>query len=278
MTAPAVIRSGVGLRHFQIMAIAADGYAAATTSAAYIGAQLSGVKTVALNDPDPQLISHAGDDGVFMQDSLPPQEGISGTITVAKTNDTIDAILTDDKSFAVGEAKLFGEGSNNKGLENDVIVLTYRQARDTDPASANFGARVWEFKIMPKCAVIPKAEGFAENTGTSKSYTLRPGFATKHAWGTAFSANTEGFTRAQMLRGVTQNPPFWCAWNGDGASDELPFDDDYPAVSTDKVHGVWVEGVLKTETTDYSVMTTSITFVTAPASNANVFCFYEISA
>lgn len=277
MTAPAVIRSGVGLRNFQLMAIATDGYAAATGTTAYHGVQLSGVKTVGLNDPDPQLISHSGDDNVFMQDSLPPQEGISGTITVAKTNDTIDAILTDDKSFAVGEAKLFGEGSNNKGLENDVIVLAYRQARDTDPDSANFGARVWEFKLMPKCAIIPKAEGFAENTGSSKNYTLRPGFSTKHAWGTAFAANTEGFTRAQLLRGVTQNPPCLAAWNGNNSNTAFTFGAAYPAVDTSKIHGVWVEGVLKTLTTDYTAFTTGVTFTTAPASNANIFCFYEIA-
>lgn len=277
MTAPAVIRSGVGLRYFQIMAIAADGYAAATGTEAYIGAQLSGVKTVGLNDPDPQLISHSGDDNVFMQDSLPPTEGISGTITVAKTNDTIDALLTDDKSFTVGEAKLFGEGTSNKGLENDVIVLCYRQARDTDPASSNFGERVWESKIIPKCAIIPKSEGLAENVGTSKSYTLRPGFSTRHAWGTAFASGTEGFTRAQMVRAVTQNPPAFVAWEADGSETDFAFDTDYPSTDVDKIHGVWVDGTLKTVTTDYDVYTTGIEFTTAPTDGENIFCFYEIA-
>jgi hypothetical protein len=257
--------------------LAADGYAAATGTTPYIGVQMSGVKVVGLNDPDPQLISHSGDDDVFMQDSLPPTEGITGTITVAKSNDTLDAILTDDKSFAVGEAQLFGEGTSNKGLENDCIVLMYRQARDTDPSSAYFGQRIWESKIIPKCAIIPKAEGFGEGRGTEKSYTLRPGFSTKHAWGTAFAAATEGFTRAQMLRGVTVFPPFFTAWQGNAALLAFLFNTSFLAQSTGKIHAVWVNGALKVITTDYTVATTGVTFITAPASSADIFCFYEIA-
>ena len=277
MTAPAVIRSGVGLRSLQVMAIAADGYAAASLTTPYVGALMSGVKVVGLNDPDPQLISHSGDDNVFMQDSLPPTEGISGTITVAKVNDTIDAILTDNDSFTVGEAKLFGEGTNNKGLENDVILLMYRQARDTDPDSSAFGERVWDSKIIPICTVIPKSEGFSEGTGTAKAYTLRPAFSTKHPWGTAFAAGTEGFTRAQMIRAITKNPPFFVAWEGDASETDFLFDTDFLATDTDKIHGVWVDGTLKVVTTDYDVFTTGIEFVTAPADGTNIFCFYEIA-
>jgi hypothetical protein len=272
MTAPAVINSGVGLRNVQILAVAADGYPAATSTTAYEGVTVSGAKTLTINDPEPRQIVHTGDDRVFALDVLPPTEPVTGQLAVGKVNDTLDAILSDDKSITVGEAKLFGIGTNTRGDENPVTLLAYRQAVDTDPSSASFGQRHWVFVLIPSATLIRREGNYDENP-ESRAYTVIPAFVTKHIWGIAFSASTEGFTQAQALRGVSQYKPKLVAYNGDNLTTTFAFPATAPAADTAKVK-VWVDGVVTTPST---VATTQFVLATAPTTDANVVVFYEVA-
>lgn len=270
MTAPSVIRSGVGLRDFQIMVLDANGYPAATSTAAYAGIDVSGVRDATINDPEPRLIQHYGDDRIFAVDSLPPTEPLTGELRVSKINDTVDEALTGNKSFTVGEAKLFGVSTDLKGNENQVAVIIFQQALDTDPAG-NFGARVWNFKIAPKAQLIPRESGMGD-AETEQMYTFRPQYVSKHLWGTAFSASTEGFTQAQLIRGVAANKPRIVAFKADGTTTTFTLGD--TATSTAKV-AVWNAGVLTTA--GITVNTTSVVFTTAPTANNMIVTFFEVA-
>lgn len=272
MAAPAVIRSGVGFRHLQVLAIAADGYPAATTTIAYEGVTVSGAKTLVLEDPLPRAIDHMGDDRIFQQDVLPPNSAMTGTVNVAKTNDTLDAVLTDDISFSVGEAQLFGIGTDNKGDENQVVVLAFRQTLDTS-GGASDGLRRWEGRLFPKAYLIPTETGFDENP-EDRQYALRPQFATQHVWGVDFSTAVEGFDRAQGLRAITQYKPKLIAFNGDATVVTFLFPTAYPAADTNKV-AVWVDGTL---TVPDAVTVTNFELSTAtPAADANIVVWYEVA-
>jgi len=257
------------------MALNADGYPNATTQTVYEGVTLSGAMSLTLNDPEPQQIIHRGDDRVFALDTLPPSEPISGELTVSKTNDTVDAILTDDKSFDIGEASLFGLGTDKRGDENQVAVLAYRQSLDTDPASGNFGARRWELRLLPKTYVIPRAGGLEQDTSENRSYTVRPQFVKEHLWGEAFSTSTEGFEQAQMLRGISTDKPKVVAWKATKAGKSsltLSFPTASPASATGKI-AAWVDGV---STVPDTLATTQIEFTTGVVTtNAMVVAFYE---
>jgi hypothetical protein len=261
----------------QILALNADSYPdAENTDPAYEGVTLSGAASLRLDDPEPQQIVHRGDDRVFALDTLPPTDPISGELTVGKTSDTMDAILTDDVSFAVGEMKMFGLGSDNRGDENQVAILAYQQTLDTDPDSADFGSRRWDFRLIPKCYVIPRAAGFEQDSPTQRMFTVRPAFIKKHLWGTAFTVATEGHLQAQLFRGISEYKPKVVAWKQDatGSNAEFTFPTASPAQSTDKIK-VWVNGVL---TTPETVGTTSIEFTSGsePETAAMIVVLYEV--
>lgn len=272
MTAPSGTASGVGFRNLRIFALDENGYIAASNTTAYEGILVSGVKTLEINDPEPRLITHIGDDAPFALDVLPPTEAVSGALTVAKQNDILDAALTGLTSFTVGEMKMLGVGTDKRGYEVPVGALAYRQTEDTDPASSNFGRRNWQFKLMPMATFIPLEPGYTD-APEERRYTIRPGFSTKHIWGKSFSLATEGFTRAQIVRGISQYKPKLVAFLADGIEDEYLFPLDAQAASAGKTT-VWVDGVERTS--NITKATTGITFTSAiPTANQNITVLYE---
>lgn len=271
MAAPSTIRSGVGFRHCQILAINASGYPNATDTGEYSGVRISGAKTLTLNDPEPQQITYIGDDRPLALDVLPPTEAIQGELRTAKVDDAAHAIVTDDVSVTVGEMKLMGIGSENRGDENQVIMLAYRQTVDTDPDSANFGARRWEWRLFPKTYVIPRESGFS-NTPEDMAYTVRPQFIKKYPWGVSFATGTEGFEQAQGFRGISEYKPRLVGFLGDNSETDFTFDTNFPAQSTGKIT-VWVDGT--EQTADITKATTGVQWTTAPTTGANITIFYE---
>jgi len=274
MTAPSVIASGVGFRNLRVFALdPTTGLIAATSaSTVYEGVLVSGVKTLTINDPEPRLITHVGDDAPFALDVLPPLEAVTGSLTTAKQNDTLDAVLTPLKSFTVGETKMFPVGTDKRGFEVAVGALAYRQTEDTDPTSSTFGRRNWQFKIMPQAIFIPLESGYTD-APEDRTYTLLPGFSTKQLWGTALSLATEGCLRSQVMRGISQYKPKIVAWLGDNSTTVFSFPTDAPAAATSKI-AIWLDGVLRT--TNLTLTTTSITFTASPpGTGVNMTVLYE---
>jgi len=271
MTAPNTIRSGVGFRHCQLLAVDSSGYPAATDTSEYAGVRVSGAKTLTLNDPTPQQIVHVGDDRPLALDVLPPTEPISGDLTTSKRDDVVRELVTDDVSVTIGETKLMGMGTENRGDEAQVIMLAFRQSLDTDPDSGNFGSRRWEFRLLPKTFVIPMEGGFS-TTPEEQSYTIRPQFVKKYPWGVSFASGTEGFEQAQGFSGIAEHKPRLVAFKANNTATEFTFDTDFPAQSTGKIT-VWVNGT--EQTSGVTKATTGIEFTTAPTTDAMVVVFYE---
>jgi hypothetical protein len=274
MAAPSGIRSGVGFRHCQILEIAADDYPAASDTNAYSGVTISGVRALTITDPEPRNITHQGDDTVFALDVLPPTEPVTGEMRTGKTNDAVDAITAGINQVTIGEAVFFGIGTDQRGNEAQVIMLAYRQTLETDPDNANFGSRRWDFRIFPK-VILTTREGSYDENPEERLYTVTPQFVTQYPWGTSFTSATEGFCRAQIIRGGSQYQPKLIAFQGDASQETFAFPTAFPAITTAKIDGVWVDGTVQEETTDYTTTTTTIIFTTAPAAAANIVVFYE---
>lgn len=273
MAAPNTTRSGVGLRSITIFALNTDGYPAATSSTtAYEGLSISGARSITINDPEPQQISHYGDDRVFALDVLPATEPITGELTVGKVNDTVDAALTGQNSFTVGEAKFFGLGTDEKGDEQQVGVIAYRQTLDTTPGAAQL--RRWESYIIPATYLIPRAGNWDQNP-EERMYTIRPQVSSKHLWGATFTTTTEGYTEAQLVRGVTEYKPKLLAWKADNAETSFTLSPSVAGDNTAKVM-VWVDGVEQTSGS-ITVSTNAVVFTTAPTTDAIVVAFYEVA-
>jgi hypothetical protein len=241
----------------------------------YEGVHVTGVKELTITDPEPQRIQHVGDDRVFATDILPPTDAISGSLSVGKVNDALDAVLTGQSSYTIGEAKGFAIGTNKRGYEAQVGMLLFRQSQDTTPGSTTYGKRYWESRIIPKARVVP-LEGAMNASPETRAYSIYPNIVTAHLWGTALASGTEGCTEMQMERLVTEYPPRLVAFNAEAAQVEFLFDTDEAAVSTDKIHAVWVDGVI--QTSGITKATTKITFTSAPGAGKLVVVLYETAS
>ena len=246
---------------------------AVSGSIGYYGIKWSGAKVLTINDPVPRVIPHVGDDGVICLQVLPALEPANGELRLDKTNDIVDAIAANVKKFTVAEANLLGSITGQRGFENQVGALAYSFGQDTDPDSSQFGSTVWDFRIFPKATVFQRDTGYTQEIN-ERMYSFTPAYCTKHIWGKAFTVAVEGFVRAQIVRGVSQYKPNLVSFLGDGATLAFPFDSAKPAAAVGKV-AVWVNGTLKTVTTDYLVSTGGIGMKVAPAANEVICVFYE---
>jgi hypothetical protein len=242
-------------------------------SVGYYGIQHSGAKVLTINDPLPRVLPHIGDDGVFSLQVLPALEPANGELRVDKTNNIVDAITGNVKNFTVGEMNLLGSVTGQRGYENQVGALAYSFAQDTDPDSASFGATVWDFRLFPKATVFQRDTGYGQEVN-ERQYSFTPAYVTSHIWQTAFATATEGFTRAQIIRGISQYKPVLVSFLGDGSAKGFPFDSQKPAQAAAKV-ACWVNGVLQTVGATYAASTLGLHFSTAPAANAVIVAFYE---
>lgn len=273
MTAPTGIRQGAGFRHCQILALDANGYPAATGTTVYEGVTVSGAKALTITDPEPRQIVHQGDDNVLQLDVLPPTEPISGELRAGKANDSVDAVVGGGAAqVTIGEMVMFPIGHNKRGNESQVCLLAYRQSLEADPSNANYGKRVWEFRLFPKAWLISR-EGSLDENAEERSYAVRPNLATKYPWGVSFNESTEGVTMAQGLRGVGNYKPKIVAFKGNNTATTFTLPASAPAVATANMQ-VWKGGVLQTSG-DVTPATNELVFATAPTTGAMVVCLYE---
>ena len=242
-------------------------------SVGYYGIKWSGAKVLTINDPTPRVMAHVGDDGVICLQVLPALEPANGELRLDKTNDIVDAISANIKKFTVAEANILGSITGQRGFENQVGALAYAFAQDTDPDSSQFGSSVWDFRIFPKATVFVRDTGYTQEVN-ERTYSFTPAYCVQHIWGKTFTTAVEGFTRAQIVRGVSQYKPVLVSFLGDGSTMAFPFDDSKLAAAVGKI-AVWVNGELKTLTTDYLTTVYGVSMKVAPAANAVICVFYE---
>jgi hypothetical protein len=240
-------------------------------STGYYGIQHSGAKVLTINDPVPRVLPHIGDDAIINLQILPALEPANGELRIDKTNDIVDAIVGNIKKFTVAEANILGGVTSQRGFENQIGALAYSFAQDADPDSSAFGATLWDFRMFPKATVFQRDTGYSQEVN-ERMYSFTPAFVTAHLWGTVFTLAIEGFTRAQIIRGVSQYKPVMVSYLGDGATKAFPFDSAKPAQATGKI-AVWKNGVLLSTGVTKSV--SGLVFAAAPDAADVIVVFYE---
>ena len=268
MTAKDVV-SGVGARYAEAFVLdTTTGLpAAAFNSGTLVGGTLiEGIKTFAYADPEPQKFTHYGDDGSFAQDSLPPTEVGSFTITTAKSNLALDAFTDSTKEVTLdGVVKARVGSSDKRGSEPQLFVSVFRQALDTQQGSSTFGKlRQWHMAIVPSTRVITRAQPMEQGI-TTKTYNGIPTPVTYTPWNQAFDNTTWGATRGEYVEMVTDYKPVWAFGLGNGTLTRFAL----PKPPVDAAHThVWVDGTLATvSSVDTNASTASVTLSSAPGSN-----------
>jgi hypothetical protein len=269
------IISGVGARYAVIANLGTDGLPDVNVSSAtgINGSLIQGLKTVTVNDPDPQRFTHYGDDNPFAQDSLPPTEVGNVTITVAKQNKVIDAMIEGNKIVTKGQMQMRAANTDKMGNEPQVFFAAYQQALDTDKTSDTFGKlRQWNLYIWPSIRLSGKTKSMEQGI-SDKTYAGTPTKVTETPWNEAFSESVWGNTQGEYIDiSCDYHPRFnWGLGDGTITSFELT----HPPVSSSYLD-VWVDG---TPATPSSVNTNStnpaFTLTTPPGTTQKWFAIIQ---
>jgi len=258
----------VGARRAILFELDAEGYPAAIAPATtpYEGIELLGIKSFDLNIPAVRKIVHSGNDRVLAHDFLPALEGAGGTLTVAGRSLALDAMIAGINVVTLGESQFIPQDTDQQGSEPDVALFIAQQAKDATSRS-----RRYRYQIVPKCVVSAAPPGMNENPAESK-YEIAISPTTKHLWGLEFTIADDGCLEAGVIEGMAENRPNIVAWLADASEDEFLFPVAKPAVSVDKIHATYVNGVL---TVPDTIAVDSLSFTAPPADDAIIVCFYE---
>lgn len=273
MSAPTGMRSGAGFRSCVLFALDAAGLPAATSETVpYEGVKLSGAKVLTVTDPEPRKIFHTGDDSIVAKDMLPPLEGMSAELHAGKLNDVVDALLSGQLQFSVGDIAMFGGGTDKRGFETQVGLLGYQHAPDADVDAGSAGTGGWNGIVFPKAYIFQRETGFNDQPA-DRVYSVMPMTVAKHLWGPAFTTIVEGFLSSQYIRTYSVGRPKIIAFKAAHSNPATMYAWPVGAVplSITKVK-VYVIGVIATPTIS---LTTGITFSPAPAIDANITAVYE---
>lgn len=259
----------VGARHGQVFELDDSGNIAATSTTPYEGFLVNHPKAFSTNFPNAKRIQHMGGDRVLAQDFLPPSEGSSATLRLARNDHDLYAMLSGTKGFAVGEAAVIGYRTSSQGFEPDVALIIAQQSKDAITLK-----RRWRSYIIPVATVNAKGSSMDENPAEAE-YEILPMPTSKHLWGPAFSDATEGFTESEVLETMTEGFPWVTAWKADGTEDEFLFAASHQATATTKINVITVAGSVITSGVTKAV--TGLTFAVAPTAGQIVVAFYEIA-
>jgi hypothetical protein len=278
MTAATGKMFSVGARSVTVFELDSTGLPKGTTAGSwYEGLTWSAFKAFELTKPNARRINHVGNDRLLALDFLPPLEGMAGTITTGADEFDVDALLLNTKKSTVGEGVYLVDGSDQQGFEPFVAIVCYQQAQ-----SRVTKARNWRQWILPSTKCIPMPAGMGDNP-TETKYEMGPSPVSTHIWGTAMSVSTDGATEGAVVRGQTVGKPVFLFSTGDGSEDEWP----WPAAVAAALAAdatlltkivIFVAGVKKTVTTDYTVNATKLDFETGkePGLGAMVCAILEI--
>jgi hypothetical protein len=258
----------VGARRAVIFELNANGYpdAPAPAHTAYEGIEVLGVKNFELNIPAVRKITHVGNDRVLAYDFLPAIEGSGGTLAVAGRDLGLDAMIAGVKEVTVGEAKFITQMTDQQGSEPDVALFICQQAKDASSRS-----RRYRFQVVPKCVISATPPGMNENPAETK-YDIAISPTTKHLWGLEFTIATDGCLEAGVVEGMSEGRPNIVAWLGDNVETEFNFPTAKPASSVDKIHALYVDGILDATATH---TVSAITPSTKPTAGQLLVCLYE---
>ena len=227
-----------------------------------------------LTDAAPRKVDHTGDDHVEALDMLPAIVSMSGTLTVAKTNRTVDALIQGITSQTIGEAVAYPFNTDLKGYENQVMLMTYSQSQDTGDASATRGKRTWQAKIFPKAWVVPMENPTVE-LGHERTYEVIPNIVKQYPWGVSLTTAAEGALTMQGFEMVCEKKPYMAFFTANSVTTSFTLP--AAAYSTAKIKAFTVNSTgVGTALTVTTATTTSVAFTTAPTTGT-LALFYEVA-
>lgn len=249
------IVAGVGTRYGSVFPLdSSDGLPSVSTTTAVPqqGTLIAGIKTASTSDPEPQRITHYGQDRPFAQDSLPPTTVGTFTVTAADSNLALDSMVEGNNLVTINQGLWRAGNSDQRGNEPIMGCMFYRQALDTTPGSGTFGKlRQWNVRIYPAARISPATQSY-DAAATDKTYAGTPTPTGLTLWGQTYTESTWGNTYAEYTEGVQNYEPRLNWWLSNGTLSAFQLS--HPPAATNAID-VWLNGTL----TVPSAVNTSVT-------------------
>lgn len=276
MTAPTQKIFTVGLNAARIYALDANGLPAASNATAYDGYSVGGPVTFTYEPPNPESISHPGNNQILQQDTLPSLDASSGTLEVSRTDYATIAMLTNTKIRAFGNINSIGWRTNQQGTEPTVAFITYAQGKLPD------GTRSWSTYVFGKSVIVPAPKGQSREQQNLK-YFVQPQFSTAHINGIDYTVADDGFTSCEVNEYQSNYRLHIASWKT--TSTEAAYDFDTSLKFSNSGSGgitVTKNGTLMTygataDATHYTADADGITFGAALTNGDIVVAMYELA-
>lgn len=270
------IVAGSGTRYGSVFLLDADTglpMPAVASKLPYTGLEISGIKSTEATDPTPRRVQHKGKDRIYAQDTLPPDSLESFRFTSSKTDLAFDSYVEGVKVRGYTNFNVRAANNADKGNEQQVMALFYRQALDADPNSSTFGKlRQYNTRIYGSTRIVPVTDSFGD-AETDKTYEGTPTNFNYTPWNEAINTTNWGTVDGGHLEGVTAAHPRVNTYRGNGTI--VAFELSHAPVSADHLL-VWGDGTLLTPS---AVVTTAanpaFTLGTPPAVDKLVFALIQ---
>ena len=263
---------GFGVRRGRIYDLDAYGHPAATSTAPYIGLNVYGIRAFNLTDPPARVISHFDGDKVAQQQTFPPTDASTGSITIDGSDMDLSALVGNIIKRDISGIEILPSMTDQRGNEPLVGILVYQAAKDSS------GTIGWHTRIVPRTTAI-KSDGSLGENNYETTYNLAPSASDSHLWGEVMTNDAEGTEHAGWIEGFSSDPAMVTAWKADGVETDFDFEADHNA--TDALYSVFranASGVIVPITSGLTKLTTGLDFDYAVPANHILMAIHQFPA
>lgn len=250
---------GFGVRRGFIYELDDYGHPAAPDTGPYVGSNVYGIRGFNLTDPPARIISHFDGDKVGQQQTFPPTDASSGSITIDGSDLDLHALVGATKKRTVSGIEMITGMTDKRGSEPTVGILVYQAAKDSS------GVVGWHTRIIPRTTAIRQDGTFGENNYET-TYNLAPSGSDSALWGELFTNTYDGTEHAGWIEAFSPKPAIVTAFKADGLEDEFLFDASF--IPPDNTFSVFIAdpdtGVVTEVTVGLTKTTAHIVFAGAP--------------
>lgn len=196
------------MRRGQVYLLNSSGFPSigGTGTTPYNGTRIQGIQSYQPNLPSGETIVALGDDRVVASFYLPPATEPTASFTAAIQNFTLDALLSDTKTEAIGEWLHNIYYTNKQGDEPEIAAIFQLEGKITDPDSPRKGKNQWTTWYINN-AIIQAAGGSPEQRSvTTQNYNVTMTNTGEAFWGVPYTDSGNGATQAVFGIFVSEYP------------------------------------------------------------------------
>lgn len=231
--------------------------------------RLYGAKTLPVAVKEPETVVGTGDNKALVSFQFEPADLPDGILQLAARDLVFEGLIQGTSTYVLQQQR-FGVLQPGNTEPPTMCLLLLRRAKTWSKNAKGGGA--WEVMMVPSCNITPLGAEWTERAVNPYSYKITVNKAGHLLWGETIASTNLGTDSAPLIPVDSDNPIHAVAAQGDGAA--TAFTVSYTPVSSSRML-VFVDRVLKTLTTHYTVTGKTITFLSAPRSGGKIVIWYE---